>query len=115
MATGRREYPVGMFTVIATVIIVGVVVVAMSVGTVVARRKGYSGIGGDTVVRCKKGHLFTTIWVPGASLKAVRFGTSRLQHCPVGHHWALVTPVRDSGLTDEDRRLAAEHHDLRVP
>jgi hypothetical protein len=37
------------------------------------------------------------------------------QYCPVGHHWALVAPVRDSDLSDEDRRLAAEHHDLRVP
>jgi hypothetical protein len=51
---------------------------------------------GDTIARCSKGHLFTTIWVPGASLKSIRLGMSRFQHCPVGHHWALVTPVKDS-------------------
>jgi len=96
-------------------IIVGVIVLALAVGTLVLRRKGYSGMGGDTIVRCSKGHLFTTIWVPGASLKSIRLGMSRFQHCPVGHHWARVTPVKDSELSDEERRLAAEHHDVRLP
>ena len=104
-----------MSTVLVTLIIIGVVVIALTIGTAVARRRGYSGIGGDTVVRCSKGHLFTTIWLPGASLKSIRLGMSRYQHCPVGHHWALVTPVKDSELTDDDRRLAAEHHDVRIP
>ena len=87
----------------------------LAVGTVVARRRGCSGIGGNTIVRCSKGHLFTTIWVPGASLKSVRLGKSRFQHYPVGHHWALVTPAKDSEVTDEDRRLATEHRDVRLP
>jgi len=103
-----------MSAVLVTLIIV-VVVIALAIGTAVARRRGYSGIGGDTVVRCSKGHLFTTIWLPGASLKSIRLGMSRYQHCPVGHHWALVTPVKDSELTDDDRQLAAEHHDVRIP
>jgi hypothetical protein len=104
-----------MSAVLVTLIIIGIVVIALAIGTAVARRRGYSGIGGDTVVRCSKGHLFTTIWLPGASLKSIRLGMSRYQHCPVGHHWALVTPVKDSELTDDDRRLAAEHHDVRIP
>jgi hypothetical protein len=104
-----------MSTVLVTIIIIGVVVIALAVGTAVARRRGYSGIGGDTVVRCSKGHLFTTIWLPGVSLKSVRLGMSRYQHCPVGHHWAVVTPVKDSELTDDDRRLAAGQHDVRIP
>ncbi len=104
-----------MSTVLVTLIIIGVVVIALAIGTAVARRRGYSGIGGDTVVRCSKGHLFTTIWLPGASLKSIRLGMWRSQHCPVGHHWALVTPVKDSELTDDDRRIAAEHHDVRIP
>jgi hypothetical protein len=41
----------------------------------------------DTPVRCSAGHLFTTIWVPLGSLKAVRLGGTRYQYCPVGHHW----------------------------
>ncbi len=72
-------------------------------------------MGGNTTVRCRQGHLFTTIWVPGASFKAVRLGTARLQRCPVGRHWSLVTPVKDSDLTDEDRESAAQHRDVRIP
>ncbi len=79
-----------------------------------ARRLGYK-IGGNTVVRCRQGHLFTTIWIPGVSFKAVRFGWYRLQRCPVGAHWTLVVPVKDQDLTDEDRRMAQQHHDVRIP
>ena len=95
-------------------IVLVVVVVFYIVATLVARRRGYN-MGGNVVVRCRKGHLFTTIWVPGASLKAVRLGWVRLQRCPVGKHWTLVTPVRDSDLTDEERRTAEEHRDVRIP
>jgi hypothetical protein len=83
-------------------------------GTLVARRLGYK-LGGNVVVRCRQGHLFTTIWIPGASLKAIRLGWARLQRCPVGNHWTLVTPVRDSDLTDEERRTAEQHRDIRIP
>jgi len=84
------------------------------VATIVARRRGYS-VGGETVVRCSQGHLYTTIWIPGASLKAVRLGWTRFQRCPVGRHWALVRPVRNGDLSGEELRLAGEHHDVRVP
>ena len=97
------------------IVILVAVLAAMTLSTVVGRRRGYSGLGGDTVVRCSAGHLFTTIWVPGASLKAVRLGTRRFQRCPVGRHWALVGPVRDDELSEDDRREAAEHRDARVP
>ncbi len=83
-------------------------------GTLVARRRG-NAIGRDTVVRCLQGHLFTTIWLPGGSLKAVRFGWWRLQRCPVGEHWTVVTPVRDSDLTDAERWFAEQHRDVRIP
>ena len=92
-----------------------VLVAALALSTVVLRRRGYSGLGGKTIVRCRQGHLFTTIWVPGASLKAVRLGWARLQRCPVGPHWSLVTPVNESTLTDEERAEAAAHRDLRIP
>lgn len=90
------------------------VVAALLVGTVMARRRGY-GVGGNTVVRCRSGHLFTTIWVPGASLKAVRLGWVRFQYCPVGRHWTTVRPVRAADLTDEERTEAERHRDVRVP
>jgi hypothetical protein len=96
-------------------IVVGVIVLALAVSTVVLRMRGYSGLGGNTVVRCRKGHLFTTIWVPGASFKSIRLGWSRFQHCPVGRHWALVAPVKDQDLTEAERAAAAQYHDVRIP
>jgi len=100
----------------AVIAVVLAAVVLLSVGSTIAlRRRGYSGVGGNTVVRCSKGHLFTSIWLPGGSLKAIRLGWYRYQRCPVGHHWALVAPVKDSDLTDEERAEAAKHHDARVP
>ena len=83
-------------------------------GAVVATRRG-SLFAVDTVVRCRDGHVFTTLWIPGASFKAVRLGWWRFQRCPVGHHWALVTPVVSASLSEEDRALAAEHRDVRIP
>ena len=90
------------------------VVGALAAATLVARRLGY-GIGGKTVVRCRKGHLFTTIWIPGVKLKALDLGIARVQRCPVGHHWSLVTPVRDADLTDEERELARTRRDVPLP
>lgn len=79
-----------------------------------ARRRG-TLFGANTVVRCRDGHLFTTIWIPGASVKALRLGWWRFQRCPVGGHWSLVTPVTTSELTEQEREFAALHHDLRLP
>jgi hypothetical protein len=90
------------------------VLVAYAVGTWVARSQGYS-FGRNVVVRCRQGHLFTTVWIPGASVKALRLGWWRVQWCPVGRHVTLVTPVKDADLTDTEREFAAEHHDVRVP
>ncbi len=82
--------------------------------TLVARRAGYR-FGTRTVVRCRQGHLFTTVWIPGASLKSLRLGWWRWQYCPVGRHWSLVTPVRESQLTRRERRSAAGRRDLKIP
>jgi hypothetical protein len=89
-------------------------VFAVAAETLVLGRRGY-GVGGNVVVRCRRGHLFTTIWIPGGSLKALRLGWVRIQRCPVGGHWGRVTPVRLSELTDEERRSAGQYHDLRIP
>jgi hypothetical protein len=76
--------------------------------------RGYR-LGGNVVVRCRDGHLFTTIWVPGASLKALRIGPWRVQRCPGGHHWSIVTPVRKADLSEAQRRLANQTRDIRIP
>jgi hypothetical protein len=91
----------------------------IAIATIVAeaialRRLGYP-FAGDVVVRCRRGHLFTTIWVPGVSLKALRLGWWRVQRCPVGHHFALVTPVRRADLTPDEQRAAGENRDIRIP
>ena len=76
--------------------------------------RGYP-IGGNLVVRCRKGHLFTTLWIPGVSVKSIRLGWWRIQRCPVGSHWSLVTPVKPTELTEEEERSARERHDARLP
>ena len=91
-----------------------VVATILAVDTFAARKLGYT-VGGNVVVRCRRGHLFTTLWIPGIKLKAIDLGIARIQHCPVGRHWSLVVPVRDKELTDEERRGAAAHHDIWLP
>jgi hypothetical protein len=90
------------------------IVLALVVATFVARRRGYA-IGPNTIVRCRDGHLFTTVWIPGASVKALRLGWWRFQRCPVGDNWTLVHPVKEADLSEEERRFAAEHRDIRLP
>jgi hypothetical protein len=77
-------------------------------------QRGY-GLGGNVVARCRDGHLFTTLWIPGISVKSLRLGPWRFQHCPVGHHWSSVTPVRKADLGEEERREAGAVHDRRIP
>jgi hypothetical protein len=72
-------------------------------------------LGGNVIVRCREGHLFTTIWIPAASVKSLRLGWWRYQYCPVGRHWSLVTPVNADDLSGKERKSAREHHDLRLP
>jgi len=69
----------------------------------------------DRPVRCSDGHLFTTIWIPGASLKAVRLGRRRVQRCPVGGHWTMVTSIDSQNACAADLEVAASTHDLKVP
>jgi hypothetical protein len=90
------------------------VLASYGAGTILARRRGYA-FGRNVPVRCRDGHLFTTTWIPGGSLKAVRLGFWRLQWCPVGRHVALVRLVKETGLTGEERQFAAAHHDTRIP
>jgi hypothetical protein len=90
-------------------------IVAVSLAESLAMKaRGYR-IGGNLVVRCRKGHLFTTLWIPGVSVKSIRFAWWRLQRCPVGEHWSIVTPVKESELTEDERRIAAQVKDAWLP
>lgn len=84
------------------------------IATLVARRRGYP-LGGNVVVRCRRGHLFTTLWIPGVSIKSLRLGWWRAQWCPVGRHWTIVHPVRPADLSWRQRRTADAHHDVQLP
>jgi hypothetical protein len=92
------------------VVVVGVI----AGGTAVARLLGYK-LGGNVVVRCRQGHVFTTIWIPGVKLKALDLVIARVQRCPVGKHWSLVVPVREADLTEGERQFARAHHDVPIP
>ena len=107
--------PTGAIVAIVIVFAAVFVYVIARMGAAAGRRRGYSGMGGDTIVRCSRGHLFTTIWIVGSSVKAVRLGGyKRYQRCPVCHKWRIVVPVSDDELSDEDRQVAAEHHDTKL-
>jgi hypothetical protein len=91
-----------------------ILVASILVEPILMKLRGYP-IGGNLVVRCRQGHLFTTLWIPGVSVKALRIGWWRVQRCPVGKHWSLVTPVRESDLSARDRRRARQNRDIRIP
>jgi hypothetical protein len=90
------------------------VVVGYVAGTIIALRQGYS-LGKNAVVRCRRGHLFSTVWIPGASVKSLRLGFWRIQWCPVGRHVDLVRPVKTADLTEAELAFALSHHDTPVP
>lgn len=90
------------------------IIVFNVLGTLYARSRGYA-VGGNTIVRCRKGHLFTTIWIPGVSVKSIRLGWWRIQRCPVGRHWTIVVPVKTADLSEEERTTAHDTKDVRIP
>jgi hypothetical protein len=92
----------------------GIIALAVAAETVALKLRA-DRLGGNVVVRCGQGHLFTTLWIPGASLKSIRFGWWRFQWCPVDRHWSIVTPLRASELTEKERRFAASNKDIRIP
>jgi len=93
---------------------VALLAAAAAAFTVAGRLLGY-GFGINTIVRCRSGHLFTTIWLPGVNLKALDLVVARVQYCPVGRHWTLVTPVRSADLSARRRRRARARRDIPLP
>ena len=93
-------------------IAIPVIAAVIIIRVVVSRRNGRPALGGKIVVRCGKGHLFTTFWSPLGSFTAIRLGSARFQHCPVGDHWSLVRPVKDADLTDADRLMAEQNGNI---
>jgi hypothetical protein len=94
--------------------ILGLLLLLDALGTLAARTRGYR-FGRKTLVRCHSGHLYTTIWIPGGSLKALRLGWWRVQFCPVGRHWSIVTPVKEADLSLREKLAARRHKDIPIP
>jgi hypothetical protein len=103
-----------MSQILPIIIVVIAALLAFAAGAVMAKRKGYLRPG-EVVARCRRGHLFTTVWAAKASRHQFDLGWARIQRCPVGDHWTIVVPVDDSDLTPDDRKLAAQHRDSAVP
>jgi hypothetical protein len=95
-------------------LLAGAAVLTGAEAVFLARRRGRL-LALNTVVRCHRGHLFTTYWIPGVSFKSFRLGPVRVQRCPVGGHWSLVWPAEVSKLGTAELDEAAAIHDLRVP
>jgi hypothetical protein len=68
-----------------------------------------------TPVRCSEGHVYGSRWVPMVSLKAIRLGNARFQHCPVCHRRRMTTRVPPDQLTVEVLAAAAAIHDGPLP
>lgn len=88
--------------------------VALAVEALAVRLRS-GKLGGSVVVRCRQGHLFTTTWIPGVSVKSLRLGWWRFQWCPAGRHWSVVVPVKAADLSDDERQRAAQTRDSRIP
>jgi len=84
-------------------------------GEIAAVRRRTGRLGGRLIVRCRDGHLFCTLWIPGASVTALRLGPWRVQWCPVGRHVTVVTPVDERELSPEQRADARAHPDIGLP
>lgn len=67
------------------------------------------------IARCQDGHLFETPYLSVMSLKAVRLGSTRLQRCPVGKHWARVTFVPVGDLSEPQLAEARQHRTSPIP
>jgi hypothetical protein len=67
------------------------------------------------IVRCSQGHVYSSIWIPWASLKAVRLGRRRLQWGPVGGHFAMTQRVDPETLAADDRAAAESVRDAPLP
>jgi hypothetical protein len=68
----------------------------------------------DPVVQCSQGHRYRSIWLPGGSLKAIRWFDRRYQWCPVGRHWSWTRRIDAERLSADELNTANTHHDLRV-
>jgi hypothetical protein len=69
--------------------------------------EGYT-IPGRTMVRCRSGHEFSTIWVSGMSVASLRLGLhTRFMKCPECNAWRIVHPIKPIVAVPEEPPVAA--------
>ena len=86
-------------------IVVAVVwVVLVLVRFVIAKRRA-APRGHPPIVRCSKGHVFTTVWIPGGSFKAVRW-LDPIPALPGRQAWNIGQTHQRRRLSDEERQSA---------
>ena len=71
--------------------------------------------GPVVIVRCMRGSLFETVWIPLVSLKAIRLGPLRIQRCPIHRRVEIVQPVNPATLSDAERAEAARYPAEPIP
>ncbi len=99
-----------MSTALPIIIVVVAALLAFAAGAVIARRRGYTDPT-ETIARCRRGHLFTTLWVSKTAGRKLDLGWAKVQRCPVDGHWTLVTRVDSSSLTAEEKKIARKHRE----
>jgi hypothetical protein len=66
------------------------------------------GIVGRRVLRCSRGHLYTSS--EGARiLLSAHFGPYRFTRCPVDGRWGFMSNVNARDLTEAEQAEAAQH------
>ena len=71
--------------------------------------------GPVVIVRCMRGGLSETVWIPLVSFKALRLGPLRIQRCPVHRRLEVVQPVDPATLSDAERAEAARYPAEPIP
>jgi hypothetical protein len=80
-----------------------------------ALRQSQGQYGVVAIVRCSRGGLFETVWIPLVSFKAIRLGPFRIQRCPVHDRVELVRRVDPDTLSSKERAAAARYPAGRIP
>ncbi|GAB2645177.1 hypothetical protein GCM10027169_11470 [Gordonia jinhuaensis] len=67
-----------------------------------------------TIVRCERGGLYSTLWWPWGSFKAIRLGPTRIQRCPIHHKWEKTRQVDVRELSPSEIADAEAVTDSRI-
>ena len=66
------------------------------------------------IVRCSRGHLYSTTWLPLGSFKAIRLGNTRIQQCPICEKPRETVRVNIGELTPQEIERARRTRDSGI-